>query len=101
MAAFDIKQSATNFSEGNRGAGIAYAFSGALGIGAAFCLFFAWTGIGLILVALLLAVAVLIEYIRDNKVQEWLKRCVWGKLVGERYPTLDLEISELKVATAG
>ena len=101
MAAFDVKQGLSNIREGNTSAGIAYFASAGLGAFAALCIFVGWTGIGLILVALLLAVAVLIEYIKDNKVQEWLKRCVWGKLVGERYPTLDLEISELKVATAG
>lgn len=101
MAFFDFKQAWTNKQEGNYGAGIAYLASGLFGVGAAVCLFIGWTGIGLILVALLLAVAVLIEYIKDNKVQEWLKRCIWGKLVGERYATLDLELRELKVATAG
>ena len=70
MAAFDFKQAAGNFSEHNFSAGVAYALSGFLGIGAALCLMVGWTGIGLVLVALLLAVAVIIEYIKDNKMQE-------------------------------
>ena len=100
MAAWDAKQAVTNMNEGNRGAGIAYAVSAAVGLGVAGCLLVGWTGIGLILVLLLMAVAVLIEYIKDNKMQEWLKRCVWGKLTTERYPDAEVEIRELRLATA-
>lgn len=100
MAAFDFKQAWTNSREGNYGAGVAYALSGVLGVGAALCLMVGWTGIGLILVALLIAVAVIIEYIKDNKIQEWLKRCRWGRLSAERYPTLEVEMAQLKIATA-
>ena len=101
MAFFDFKQAFTNSSEGNYGGGIAYAMSGLVGIGAAICLLVGWTGIGLVLVALLLAIAVIIEFIKDNKIQEWLKRCVWGNLKSERYPGLDQEMSQLKLAAAG
>ena len=47
------------------------------------------------------AVSLLIEYIKDNQMREWLKRCGWGKLTTERYPTLDQEMAQLKIAAAG
>ena len=99
MAAWDVNQAVSNFKENNSGVGWAYLGSALFGVGAAIFLLIGWTGVGLILIALLMAVAVLIEYIKDNKVQDWLERCHWGKL--QHYPDLQTELRELKLATAG
>lgn len=45
--------------------------------------------------------AVVIEYIKDTKVQSWLERCLWGKGSSTRYQNADEEMSELRIATAG
>lgn len=62
----------------------------------------AWVGpVALVLVALLIAVAVLIEYFKDNKIQEWMKRCYWGGVGGvEKYKDLANEMAELEKAVA-
>lgn len=50
-----------------------------------------------ILVALV-AVAIIIEYFKDNPVQDWLERCPWGVLAEERYPDSATEQAELAKA---
>ena len=99
MAWWDWRQAKANFAEGNTGAGIAYVTSAGLGLATAGVLLFGPPLIGLVLVVLLLAVAVLIEYFKDNKVQDWLERCVWGK--SQHYPNVETEMRELRLATAG
>ena len=37
----------------------------------------------------------------DDKLQDWMERCVWGKLDGQRYGKLTLEERELNKAVAG
>lgn len=66
-----------------------------LGIGLA-------TGIGIILVVLLIAISVLIEIFKDNKLQDWLERCHFGTFAhGDRYQDPELEIEELNIALEG
>lgn len=105
MAAMDVNQAISMFSEKRYGLGIAYVFSAGFGIGAAWFLGFsslaAATGIGLILVVLAIGVALLIEFFKDNKVQDWLERCIWGKGPDPQFKTLEDEMQELKAATAG
>lgn len=55
---------------------------------------------GLVLVAFIFAITFAIEYFKDNKVQEWLERCLWGKGT-PRYDTIEEEVAELKLALAG
>jgi hypothetical protein len=54
---------------------------------------------GLLFLAAIL-IAVLIEMTKDNKIEMWLERCLWGKKVGERYPNAEEELKQLQVATA-
>lgn len=101
MAAWDIKQGEAYRKEKRFGIAAAFYTSAVLGVGAAAALLLGATGVGLILVALLIAVAVVLEYIKDNKVQGWLERCLWGKGPGTRYETIEEEMAQLRVATAG
>jgi hypothetical protein len=98
MAAWDLQQAMANAGEGNGGVGLAYGSSSILGIAATAALLLGWTGVGVILVGLVMAVAVLIEYIKDNKIQDWLERCTWGN--SQHYPDADTEMRELRIATA-
>lgn len=98
MAAWDIKQGVDQVKARQHGIAAAYFASAALGMGAAAALFFSWTGVGLLLVLAVMAVAVLIEYIKDNKVQSWLERCVWGKGPAPRYGNEQEEMTQLRVA---
>lgn len=51
-----------------------------------------------ILVALLIGIGILIEFIKDNTVQDWLERCPWGVLKDQRYPDMETEQAQLKQA---
>ena len=56
-------------------------------------------------VAALIIVAVLIEKFKGNKIDEWLKRCLWGKLQGQPgadyYYGVQQEMNSLRVALGG
>lgn len=98
MAAWDIRQSVQAVQEKQYGLAIAYLGSAALGVGAAALLMVGWTGVGLAVVAVLIVVAVIIENVKDNKIQDWLERCLWGKGPASRYQTLEEEMAQLRIA---
>lgn len=100
MAWLDLQKADEAKREGQLGLVWAYRASAGLGVLAAIALLAGWTGIGLILVGLLIAVALIIEYFKDNKLQDWLERCQWGKGPGARYKTVEEELSEFKKAIA-
>lgn len=77
------------------GAGISVALLGTALLGAA-----AIPIIG-ILVLLLIGITVLIEYLKDNKIQDWLERTQWGVLKSQHYSSFQLEQQELKLALQG
>ncbi|MDR5894375.1 T6SS effector BTH_I2691 family protein, partial [Halomonas mongoliensis] len=57
------------------------------------------TGIGVVLVVLVIAIAILIEFLKDNRMQDWLERCYFGKFeMSERYQSAELELNELELA---
>lgn len=60
---------------------------------------------GLIAAVFLIIVAVLIEKFKGNKIDEWLKRCLWGKLQGvsgaDYYYGVQQEVNSLRVALGG
>ena len=37
----------------------------------------------------------------DDKLQDWLERCAWGKLHNQRYGEYSLEYAELNKVVAG
>ncbi len=64
-----------------------------------------WTLVGLIASAVLILISILIESYKDNKLQEWLKRCLWGvnhkKIGAEVYNDLPDEVKNLRIAVGG
>jgi len=57
------------------------------------------TGIGIVLVVLVIAIAVLIEIFKDNKIQDWMERCYFGKFnKSDRYHEPKRELNELELA---
>jgi hypothetical protein len=100
MGLVDLWRADQERREGNYSAGIAYLVSGVLGIAATIFLFIGWTGVGLFVVALAILWAFVMNMLVDNKVQDWLERCVFGILDSKRYPKLDVEMKELQVATS-
>lgn len=107
VAYWDWQQGRTALQQGKSGIGILYAASSALGLGAAIVMLYAsfvataWAGpLAWALVALLIATAVLIEYFKDNALQEWLKRCWWGYGPEAKYHDTETEMAELRKASA-
>lgn len=105
VAYWDGKQALKAKDEGRNGLAILYGASALLGFGAAWLMFFAasisWAGpVAWIMIGLLIAVAVLIEFFKDNKIQEWLKRCWWGNGPDAKYPDAETEMAQLKQALA-
>jgi hypothetical protein len=70
---------------------VGFALSAALLLGASIPI------IGL-LVLLLIGIGILIEYIKDNPVQDWLERCPWGSLPAQRYSDMATEQAQLAQA---
>ncbi len=105
MAWWDASAGVKSLREGQTGMAVLYFGSAALCLSAGFLLLmtgmFAWAGpLALVLIALLVGIAVLIELFKDNKVQEWLKRCWWGNGPDAKYPDLETELAQIKLALA-
>lgn len=107
VAYWDAKQGLKAREEGRTGLAILYGLSAGLGIGAATLMFISslialsWAGpVAWVMIGLLIAVAVLIEFFKDNKIQEWLKRCWWGNGPDAKYPDVETEMAQLKQALA-
>lgn len=92
---------------GNTGASALYAASALAGVGAALlfggalcaAIFgFSASGVGLILVAIGIAIALLIELFKTNELQDWLERCLFGDLREQRYPDLEEEMEQFELA---
>jgi hypothetical protein len=102
MAALDGVQAYTAYKEHASGL-VVVAYIGSAVVGASLSLaIFAAAYLGAaaipiigVLVLLLIGISILIEYIKDNPVQNWLKRCPWGNLTEERYPNMSIEQAEL------
>lgn len=102
MAWRDVVQAGENWREGSPGVAAAYAGTAILGVSLSWVLLFSgvWISvIGLTLAALLIALTVLIEYIKDNKVQNWLERSMWGRGSDGKYASLAESMAQLEVAT--
>jgi hypothetical protein len=57
-------------------------------------------GVAIILLIVLVALAVLIELFKDNKIQDWLERTLWGTS-SDRYESMETEQKQLEAAVAG
>lgn len=107
VAVMDTRNAVREYGKGNVGITWLYGLSSATGIGAAL-LFSGWitatifglsaTGVGLILVAIGIAIALLIEFFKTNELQDWLERCLFGDLGEQRYPNLEEEMEQFELA---
>ncbi|MCD7099527.1 hypothetical protein [Stenotrophomonas sp. MMGLT7] len=60
------------------------------------------TGVGIVLVALVVVIAVFIGIFKDNKLQDWMERCYFGKFPArDRYSDSEKELKELDLALEG
>lgn len=56
--------------------------------------------IGWLFVAVV-SIGLMIEYFKDNKLEDWLERCPWGILPKERYPNEQVEQAAFQAALKG
>jgi hypothetical protein len=101
MSLFDFGRAWKESREGSVGGTVAYFISGALGFIATWALASSAIGVGIIFTILLIGWAFVMTYLVDDKLQDWLERCLWGKLEGQRYGEMSLEERELNKAVAG
>lgn len=110
MAVWDVYRGVSEVQEGNGWVGIGFVVSGAASALAvvaftkvgALLFGVAASGVGIILVVAVLVIAILIEVFKDNKLQDWLERCHFGKFAAkDRYDDPGVEIEQLNVALAG
>ena len=107
LAGLDAMKAYEASLESNNGLTFAYGVSALVGgslsialLGSAFLGAAVIPVIG-VLILLLIGVTVLIEYLKDNKIQDWIERSPWGKLIAERYKTFEESQQQLKLAIAG
>jgi len=100
MAGLDFKKAFNEHAEGSDAIVVgAYAGSGLASILLAVALVSAWAfPIICLLLALAIGIGILIEFVKDNPIQDWLERCPWGKLVDQRYANIETEQAEFQLA---
>ena len=70
-----------------------------MGVMVVAALWFGATGVGLIVVVVLIAASLLLDYFKPDNMQLWLERCYeWGRLVEQRYRDERTEKRELDLA---
>ncbi|QOL49905.1 T6SS effector BTH_I2691 family protein [Massilia litorea] len=100
VAGLDVYKAFNEYQEGSSGLiVVSYIGSAIVGVAlsAAILLSASIPVIGL-LILLAIGIGFLIDNIKDNPIQDWLERCPWGKLTGQRYVDFDTEQAQLKLA---
>ena len=101
MSVLDFGRAVKEGLEGSWLGFLAYAVSGGLGIAATIALCSGALVLGLALTLAVFVWAFVMLYMVDDKLQDWLERCVWGKLHNQRYGEYSLEQAELNKVVAG
>ncbi|MDR5894386.1 hypothetical protein QC820_16475, partial [Halomonas mongoliensis] len=111
MAVWDGVNVYQEIRKGNWGMAGLYIFAAGTGLGAALLLggFFGTTitvfgavlsasGVGLLLLAIGIGVVLLIDFFKNDALQEWMGRCFFGKEGDERYGGLKVEVEQFGIA---
>ncbi|WP_354677517.1 T6SS effector BTH_I2691 family protein [Cupriavidus plantarum] len=98
MAVFDFVEAGRELRQGNYVVSGLYVLSGIAGLVMVWAVWVGATGWGIAAAIVLLVVAGLLAWLVDDKIQDWLERCIWGSLTSERYGDSDVEMKELSVA---
>lgn len=99
MAVFDFIEANREFQQGNIVVSGLYVLSGIAGLVMVWAVWVGATGWGIVAAIVLLVIAGLLAWLVDDKIQDWIERCYWGSLVGERYADADVEMEQLALAT--
>lgn len=100
VACFDVNETVKALRERDRKMGLLYGSSALGGVMLAVCMsfpsllgfmgVFAIPFLGLLFLAVI-GIAVAIEYFKDNPIEDWLERTIWGTFTLERYPNESVE----------
>lgn len=85
--------------------GLAWLYMASAGFGVALTITLAFPAIALgaaipvigVLLVLVISIAIVIEHMKDNPVQDWLERCPWGILKDKRYKDEQTEQAEFQL----
>ena len=104
LAGFDLRKAVESRKESQSGMAYLYVLSAGFGV----TLSVALMCVGLlgaaaipvigILIAIVVGIAIAIEYNKDNPIQDWLERCPWGIIPADRYPDFATQHAELTKA---
>jgi hypothetical protein len=102
VAVTDFMHFAEERRQGNWGMAVLYGLSAVAGgvLAVGMLLGFITGGLAIVLLVFLVALAVVIELFKDNKIQDWLERTLWG-IEGDKYGAMDVEMKQLEAAVAG
>lgn len=106
MAVMDFLRFEEEKGRGNVALAAAYFISCGATLGAAVCFMlaakYAWLGPwGFVCAIITIAIGLFVEIYKNNKIQDWLDRCCWGRLEPEHYENMTLELRQLDLATGG
>lgn len=96
VAALDLIKFTEARAEGQYGLAWLYVGSAITGIALSLAIVFS-LAIPIIgaLIALSISIGLLIEYIKDDPIQDWLERCPWGIMKAQRYTDMETEQAQL------
>lgn len=106
-AVLDAGNALAQARSGNRGVAVLYGISAGVGI-TSFLLLAGWlgswtvlglaaTGWGLVLLAVFIGVGLLIEYLKEDALEQWLSQCWFGD--GQRFTDLEAELDAFRQVT--
>jgi len=104
MAVWDGTKASEAKAEKQMGLAWLYAGSATIGFSLTILLLYpAMLGVAAIpvigvLIVLALVIGIIIDREKDNPIQDWLERCPWGMLEGQRYADMETEQSQLAQA---
>lgn len=100
VAILDVRKALESYSEGQMGLAWLFGFSAFAGLGLTYAIVSGAVAlpITLLLLGVVILIGVLIEYVKDNPIQDWLERCPWGEMESQRYPDLKTEQDQLALA---
>ena len=98
MAILDFLKAGEEMKEGNVSVASAYVISGVAGAVLAVAIAFSAVFIAVVALIFLVLASIFIMWNSDDDRHDWLERCLWGKLKEQRYPGVEVEMNEFKIA---
>jgi hypothetical protein len=98
MALLDFGKGRAEAAEGNHAVSSAYYVSTGAGAMLALALLAGAVFLAAVSLVVLLLASAFILWQEDEARHDWLERCLWGNLREQRYPDLEMEMKEYRIA---